>query len=78
MFLDRKVDRKGTYSLKLALDQLGQGPCHHMEEVIHNQSIQVPTSAIDPDFDPNRTLGSTRCGHPLARLVCLSGGLWIL
>lgn len=27
------VGRTGTFSLKHALDQLGFGPCHHMEEV---------------------------------------------
>jgi hypothetical protein len=27
------VGRTGTYSLKLALEQLGFGPCYHMEEV---------------------------------------------
>jgi hypothetical protein len=27
------VGRTGTYSLKLALEQLGFGPCHHMKEV---------------------------------------------
>lgn len=27
------VGRTGTYSLKLALEQLGFGPCHHMYEV---------------------------------------------
>jgi len=36
------VGRTGTYSLKLALERLGLGPCHHMEEVLHNQAIQVP------------------------------------
>lgn len=36
------VGRTGTYSLKLALDQLGFGPCHHMEEVLHNIPVQVP------------------------------------
>ena len=36
------VGRTGTYSLKLALNQLGMGPCHHMEEVIHNMPTQVP------------------------------------
>jgi Sulfotransferase domain len=36
------VGRTGTYSLKLAIDQLGLGPCHHMEEVLHNQPVQVP------------------------------------
>lgn len=36
------VGRTGTYSLKLAINQLGFGPCHHMEEVLHNQGSQVP------------------------------------
>jgi len=36
------VGRTGTYSLKLALNQLGLGPCHHMEEVLINQATQVP------------------------------------
>tara|TARA_R110001606_G_scaffold139280_1_gene277752 strand:- start:602 stop:1183 length:582 start_codon:yes stop_codon:yes gene_type:complete len=29
-------------SLKLALEELGLGPCHHMIEVIHNGEAQVP------------------------------------
>lgn len=36
------VGRTGTYSLKLALERLGLGPCHHMKEVLHNQPVQVP------------------------------------
>jgi sulfotransferase family protein len=36
------VGRTGTYSLKLAINQLGLGPCHHMEEVLHNMAAQVP------------------------------------
>ncbi len=36
------VGRTGTYSLKLAINQLGLGPCHHMEEVLHNMPAQVP------------------------------------
>ena len=36
------VGRTGTYSLKLALNQLGFGPCHHMEEVLFNMPSQVP------------------------------------
>jgi hypothetical protein len=36
------VGRTGTYSLKLAINQLGFGPCHHMEEVLLNMSAQVP------------------------------------
>lgn len=36
------VGRTGTYSLKLALNQLGLGPCHHMEEVLFNMPAQLP------------------------------------
>ena len=36
------VGRTGTYSLKLAINQLGHGPCPHMEEVLHNMPEQVP------------------------------------
>ena len=36
------VGRTGTYSLRLAINQLGLGPCHHMEEVIDNLPVQGP------------------------------------
>jgi hypothetical protein len=36
------VGRTGTYSLKLALEILGRGPCHHMEAVMSDQPRQVP------------------------------------
>ena len=36
------VGRTGTYSLKLAINQLGLGPCHHMEAVLNNMPVQVP------------------------------------
>lgn len=36
------VGRTGTYSLKLAINQVGLGPCHHMEEVLHKMPLQVP------------------------------------
>jgi len=49
------VGRTGTYSLKLAINRLGLGPCHHMEEVLHNQEAQVPlwSAALHgrPDWD---------------------------
>jgi len=35
------VGRTGTLSLKLAINQLGLGPCHHMEYVVQNMSAQV-------------------------------------
>ena len=49
------VGRTGTMSLKLAVEQLGFGPCHHMEEVIKNPPVQVPlwTAAVQgkPDWE---------------------------
>ena len=47
------VGRTGTYSLKLALNQLGLGPCHHMEEVLFNMPAQVPLwdAALDGHAD---------------------------
>ncbi len=49
------VGRTGTLSLKLAINQLGLGPCHHMEEVLHNMPVQVPPWAAavngQPDWD---------------------------
>lgn len=36
------VGRTGTYSLKMALEQLGFGPCHHMEEVLKDPQRQIP------------------------------------
>ena len=43
------IGRTGTYSLKLAINQLGLGPCHHMEEVILNISTQNPPWAAAED-----------------------------
>jgi hypothetical protein len=34
--------RTGTLSLKLALEEIGFGPCHHMKEVLENGPVQVP------------------------------------
>ena len=34
--------RTGTLSLKLGLEQLGFGPCHHMGEVFENPA-QLPS-----------------------------------
>jgi hypothetical protein len=42
------VGRTGTHSLKVALEQLLGGPCHHMVEVFaHEEQIPVWTDAID-------------------------------
>jgi hypothetical protein len=47
------VGRTGTYSLKLAINRLGLGPCHHMEEVLHNRPAQLPLweAALDGRAD---------------------------
>src|SRR5215216_2061299 len=47
------VGRTGTYSLKLALNQLGLGPCHHMEEVLLHMPVQVPLWAAAADGRPD-------------------------
>jgi hypothetical protein len=47
------VGRTGTYSLKLALNQLGFGPCHHMEEVLFNMPTQVPLWAAAANGQAN-------------------------
>lgn len=48
------VGRTGTYSLKLAINRIGLGPCHHMEEVLHHMPAQVPlwsaAAAGEPDW----------------------------
>ncbi|MDW5290286.1 sulfotransferase family protein [Formosa sp. PL04] len=36
------LGRTGTNSLKLAINKLEQGPCHHMEGVFKNMDVQVP------------------------------------
>jgi hypothetical protein len=47
--------RTGTYSLKLALEQLGLGPCHHMYEVRENPDQPAVWQALArgeaPDWD---------------------------
>ncbi len=47
------VGRTGTYSLKLAITQLGMGPCHHMEDVLHNMPVQVPLWAAAAKGQPD-------------------------
>ena len=58
------VGRTGTYSLKLAINQLGFGPCHHMEEVLHNMPLQVPlwSAALNGGAD----FQSIYAGYPSA------------
>jgi Sulfotransferase domain len=47
------VGRTGTYSLKLAINRLGLGPCHHMEAVIQNMPVQVPLWAAALEGKPD-------------------------
>ncbi len=49
------VGRTGTNSLRLALNQLGLGPCHHMDEVIQNMTVQVPLWAAAAKGNPDWT-----------------------
>ena len=49
------VGRTGTYSLKLAINRLGLGPSHHMEEVLHNRPAQLPLWEAALDGDPDWT-----------------------
>ena len=36
------VGKYRDYSLRGAIAQLGLGPCHHMEGVLHHMPIQLP------------------------------------
>ncbi|MEL7449489.1 MAG: sulfotransferase family protein [Pseudomonadota bacterium] len=47
------VGRTGTYSLRIAINQLGFGPCFHMEDVLQNMPVQVPAwnAAVDGNAD---------------------------
>ena len=47
------VGRTGTYSLKLAINRIGLGPCHHMEAVLHNMPAQVPLWSAAMDGSPD-------------------------
>jgi hypothetical protein len=51
--IDAGVGRTGTLSLKLAINRLGLGPCHHMEEVLHNRPVHVPLWAAALKGDPD-------------------------
>jgi hypothetical protein len=48
------VGRTGTYSLMLALNRLGLGPCHHMVEVFSNQPVQLPKWMAALNGNPDR------------------------
>ncbi|HUS55955.1 MAG TPA: sulfotransferase [Thermohalobaculum sp.] len=59
------VGRTGTYSLKLALNSLGLGPCHHMEEVLHDQTVHVPlwTAAVRGAADRDALIRSSQSAN---------------
>jgi len=51
--------RTGTHSLKTAINKLGFGPCHHMEEVLQNMPVQVPLWSAAVNGSPDwRTIYS--------------------
>ncbi len=53
------VGRTGTHSLKTAINKLGLGPCHHMEEVLQNMPVQVPLWSAAVNGSPDwRTIYS--------------------
>jgi len=64
------LGRTGTNSLRLALNQLGLGPCHHMEEVLMHQEIMVPqwTAAAKgkADWDAIYAGYNSACDWPTA------------
>ena len=47
------VGRTGTNSLKLAINRLGLGPCHHMLEVRQNMPMHVPLWVAAVDGNPD-------------------------
>ncbi len=47
------VGRTGTMSLKLAINELGFGPCHHMDQVHANMAEQVPLWSAAVDGSPD-------------------------
>ena len=47
------VGRTGTHSLKTAINKLGFGPCHHMEEVLQNMPVQVPLWSAAENGNPD-------------------------
>ncbi len=49
------LGRTGTNSLRIALNMLGIGPCHHMAEVIMNMPVQVPLWQAAVDGHPDWT-----------------------
>ena len=58
------VGRTGTYSLRLAINRLGLGPCHHMEDVLENMPAQVPLWSAAVDGSPD--WGAIYSGYPSA------------
>jgi hypothetical protein len=64
------LGRTGTLSLKLALEQLGLGPCHHMVEVLQHpetMSLWVAAGAGKPDWDAIFANYHSMVDHPGCR-----------
>ncbi len=45
--------RTGTKALKLALDQLGFGPCHHMDQMLEKPALLAPWQAVARGESPD-------------------------
>ena len=62
--------RTGTTSLALALDQLGLGPCYHMDEVLrdldHKVAPWVAAAEGRPDWDATFAGYAATCDWPSA------------
>jgi hypothetical protein len=64
------LGRTGTMSLKIALEQLGLGPCHHMVEVFkqpESTELWVSAGAGRPDWDAIFTGFGSAVDYPSCR-----------
>ena len=55
--------RTGTHTLKLALEQLGLGPCYHMRDIFEHLDTDVPVWIAPP-------AASRSTGTPSSRGTC--------
>ena len=69
------LGRTGTMSTKLALEQLGLGPCHHMFEVFKDAANQMPlwirANAGEDVWDDIFSGFNSAVDHPVAQYYAL-------
>lgn len=67
------LGRTGTMSLKLALEQLGFGPCYHMEAVFNDLEKRVPqwndALAGQPDWEKTFEGFDSGVDWPIATII---------